>query len=111
VASLQFRDRFCQSRGVAPSKYEKRALRVLLFPHARLVVPLLGKLVPSFSAEDMKFIRSLGEAEDFQEAEATLSEFRGANRWARNFWRGRCKLRVSGKRAGRLIRELYMLLE
>jgi hypothetical protein len=80
---------------------------MLLFAHARLVVLLLGKLVPSFSVEDREFIRNLGEAEDFQEAEAMLSEFRGANRWARSFWRGRCKLRVSGKRAGKLIRELY----
>ena len=107
MPSLQFRDRFCERHGVPSSKYEQRALRALLFPHALLVVPVLAKIVPGCWAEDRKFIRHLGEAEDFQEAEATLSEFRGANVWSRSFWRNQCKLRVSGKKAGKLIRELF----
>lgn len=107
VVVAHFRDLFCERFGIPQSKYEKRALRVLLFPHALLVVPLLSRVMPHYWGEDLKFVRHLGDAEDFQEAEATLSEFRGANRWSRNFLRNRCKLRVSGRRAGKLIRDLY----
>jgi len=107
VANRHFKDVFCERFGIPQSKYEKRALRELLFPHARLVVSLLRKVVPSCWKEDLKFVRHLGDAEDFQEAEATLSEFRGANRWSRSFWRNRCKLRVSGRKAGKLARELF----
>ena len=79
-----------------------------MYPHARLVVPLIRTLLPKFLEEDLKFIRYLGEAEDFQEAEATVSEFRGANQWTRSFCRNRFKLRVSGRKAGRLVRDLFM---
>lgn|SRR5690348_12595215 len=81
---------------------------MLLFPHAVLVVPLFSKLMRKCWAEDLKFIRHLGDSEDFQEAEATLSEFRGANRWSRNFLRTRFRLRVSGRKAGKLIRDLLL---
>jgi hypothetical protein len=64
--------------------------------------------MPSCWDEDLKFVRHLGDAEDFQEAEATLSEFRGANRWSRSFWRNRCRLRVSGRKAGKVIRDLFL---
>jgi hypothetical protein len=107
VTHQDFRDLFCEHFGVAQSKYEKRALRALLFPHALFVVPILSKVMPRYWVEDLKFVQHLGEAEDFQEAEATLSEFRGANRWSHNFWRNRCRLRVSGRKAGKLIRDLF----
>src|SRR5579859_5195989 len=106
--ATHFRDVFCEHWGIPQSKYEQRALRVLLFPHALFVVPLLSKLMRKCWAEDLKFIRHLGDSEDFQEAEATLSEFRGANRWSRNFLRTRCRLRVSGRKAGKLIRDLFL---
>ena len=111
VTHQHFRDLFCERFGVSQANYEKRALRALLFPHALLVVPLLCKVIPGCWVDDLKFVRHLGEAEDFQEAEATLSEFRGANRWSRNFWRNRCRLRVSGRKAGKLIRDLFLTPE
>ena len=106
--ATHFRDIFCQRFGVPQARYERRALRVLLFPHALLVVPILSTVMPSCWDEDLKFVRHLGDAEDFQEAEATLSEFRGANSWSRSFWRNRCRLRVSGRKAGTLIRDLFL---
>ena len=111
VVAAHFREVFCERFGIPQSKYERRALRALLFPHALLVVPLLSKVMRGCWNEDLKFIRNLGDAEDFQEAEATLSEFRGANRWSRNFLRNQCRLRVSGRKAGRLIRDLLLTAE
>ncbi|MGH7971781.1 MAG: hypothetical protein ACREIC_23965, partial [Limisphaerales bacterium] len=75
-----------------------------------LVVPLVRTVIPKFSHEDVKFVRYLGEAEDFQEAEATVSEFRGASRWGRSLWRNVLRFRVSGRKAGRLVRELYPIV-
>lgn len=111
VVAGHFREVFCERFGIPQSKYERRALRALLFPHALLLVPLLSTMMRGCWNEDLKFIRHLGDAEDFQEAEATLSEFRGANRWSRNFLRNQCRLRVSGRRAGRLIRDLLLTAE
>jgi len=107
MAAQKFQALFCERFGCPPSQYERRALKALLYPHARLVVPLLSRLSRTFSQDDLKFIRHLGEAEDYQEAEATVSEFRGSNVWSRNFWRHRCRLRVSGRKAGRLVKRLF----
>ena len=107
MAMQKFQALFCERYNCAPSQYERRALKALLYPHARLVVPLLCRLTRKFSHEDLKFIHHLGEAEDYQEAEATVSEFRGANVWSRGFWRHHCRLRVSGRKAGRLVKRLF----
>src|ERR1043166_5537121 len=107
MAAQKFHVLFCQRFDCPPSKYEARALSKLLYSHARFVVPMIRKLSPDFSAEDLKFIRSLGEAEDFGEAEASVSEFRVANLWTRSFWRSRCRLRGSGAKAGKLVRQLF----
>jgi len=70
-------------------------------------VPLVRIVIPKFSHQDLKFVRYLGDAEDFQEAEATVSEFRGINRWGGGLWRKVLRFRVSGRKAGKLVRELY----
>jgi hypothetical protein len=63
---------------------------------------------PEFSEEDLKFIHYLGEAKDFQEAEGIVADFREVNRVSRSVLRKRCKLRVSGRKAGKLVRELFL---
>jgi len=109
MSAQKFQALFCQQFDCSPSDYEKRALRKFLYPHARVLVPLIRKLKPGFFDEDLKFIRYLADAEDFQEAEGNVADFRHANRWNRGFLRSRCKLRVSGRKAGKVVRQLFLI--
>jgi hypothetical protein len=78
----------------------------LLYPHARLLAPILRSFKPDFLSEDLKFIRFLGESEGFQEAQDCVADFRGTTRASRNIlWRW-CRIRVSGRKAGKLARRL-----
>jgi hypothetical protein len=99
---------FCQRFDCPPSDYESQALGKLLYPHARILVPVIRTLKPEFPEEDLTFVHYLGEAEDFQEAEGIVADFREVNRVSRSFFRKRCKLRVSGRKAGELVRELFL---
>ena len=108
MALQKFQSLFCQRFDCSPSDYEKRALRKLLYPHARILVPVIRTLRPKFSDEDLKFVRYLGEAEDFQEAAGNVADFREVNRVSHSFLRKRCKLRVSGRKAGELVRKLFL---
>jgi hypothetical protein len=98
---------FCERFNCAPADYERRALGSLLYPHARILVPVIRTLRPSFAAEDLKFVRYLGEADDFQDAANQVADFREVNRTTRSFLRKRCRLRVSGRKAGQLVKELF----
>ena len=104
----KFQAIFCERFACPPSDYERRALGMLLYAHARILVPVIRTLRSNFSEEDLKFVRYLGEAEDFQEAAGTVADFREINRVSRSFLRKRCKLRVSGRKAGELLRDLFI---
>src|SRR5258708_38368380 len=67
MPAWQFQILFCDRFECPPSEYEERALRELLYSHARLVVPIIRKMRPDFFNQDFKFIRYLGTADDFQE--------------------------------------------
>ena len=81
--------------------------RKCLYWHARLLAPMVRILKPDFFAEDFKFIRFLGAATDLQEATVDLLNFRDMNLGKRSFWRTDLKIRVSGRKASRLVHELY----
>ncbi len=108
MADGKFQALFCERVGCDPSDYEKRAFRELLYPHARFFALLLLKVTPKYFADDLKLIRYLGEAEDFQEAAACVADFRDSNNSRRGFLRARCKLRVSGRKAGKLVRQIFI---
>jgi hypothetical protein len=107
MAAQQFQVLFCQQFDCPPSEYEKRAFRALLYLHARPVAWMIRILSRGFFEEDLKFIRDLGEAEDFREAAETVADFRDKNSGWRGFWRKRLKLRVSGRKAAQLARQLF----
>ena len=107
VTRQQFQLLFCQRLDCPSSEYEKRAFRKCLYWHARLLAPLVRMVKPDFFAEDFKFIRYLGAATDLREAGVDLLNFRDVNRGQPSFWRTGLKIRVSGRKASRLARELF----
>ena len=106
MASPELRVLFCQRFGCPSSEYEERAFRECLYLHARLLAPLLRWCTPELFSEDFKFIRYLGEATNAREVKANAADFQDANLAHRSFWRTRLKIRVSGRKAGRLAQRL-----
>jgi len=81
--------------------------RRCLYWHAWLLAPLLRRLNPDFFTEDLRFIRYLGTSTGLREVSLDLMSFRDANLGRRNFWRTALKLRVSGRKAGKLAEKLF----
>jgi len=61
---------------------------------------------PKFFAEDLDFIRHLGDASNWEQAEAALLHFRGVSLDHKSFWRIGLKIRVSSRKAFALMQEL-----
>jgi hypothetical protein len=106
VPARQFHSVFCARFSCPPSEYEERAFQQYLYSHAKLLAPVLRKLKPSLFAEDFKFIRYLGEASDSREVKACAADFQDANFARRSIWRNTLRIRVSGRKAGRLAQRL-----
>lgn len=54
--------RFCEYYRCAPDQYVRRALSKCLYPHARLLLPVIGLIFPTHYARDESFIRGAGLA-------------------------------------------------
>ena len=104
---LSFQRRFCERFGCLSNQYENRAFRELLYGHAKLIAPIVRGVRPDFFAEDLEFIRDLGQATDLREANASALCFQDANRARPSLWRRRLRIRVSGGKAVRLAGKLF----
>ena len=85
----------------------ERAFRTCLYGHAKPLVGILRALNANFFFEDLKFIEALGVAVDPKEVRSDAANFRDVNRHGRGFWRKAWRLRVSGRKAMRMARELF----
>jgi len=108
VPQTTFQSLCCEYFKCAPDQYEQRALRRFLYPHARLLVPLLRFLTPDLFSPDLKFIRRIGGASDLRDATNDVVDFNHLNSNGSGFWRTGLRLRVSGRKAGRLARLLFL---
>ena len=97
---------FCQRFHCDSAEFEERAFRECLYWHARLLAPLLRWVRPGFFDKDLKFIRYLGAATDWVEAKVDINNFCLANIGDPSLGRQDLRLRVSGRKASRLAREL-----
>ena len=107
MAHLSLKSLFCTKFGCSAAEYEKRAFRKCLYWHARLLAPLLRNIKPHFFLEDFKFIRYLGESEGVRDATADVKNYNDVNRGSRSLLRTGLKIRVSGRKAHRLVHELF----
>jgi hypothetical protein len=106
IPSQQLRVLFCQRFNCPASDFEARAFRKSLYWHARWLAPVVRLLKPKFFAEDFEFLRHLGDATSVEAAEAALLNYREVSLNHTSFWRVGLKLRVSSRKAFRLVREL-----
>jgi hypothetical protein len=105
--ATQFQSLFCQRFRCPASAYEVKAFSKCLYWHARLLAPVLRRLAPRFFAEDFKFIRNLGESTGVRDADVDVKNFHDVNTGNPSFWRTGCKIRVSGRKANKLVRDLF----
>jgi hypothetical protein len=104
---MQFRALFCQRYNCQPSDYQRKAFFKLLYPHAKLVAPVLGFLIRDLFAEDYKFIAFLGDATGFRDASVDVLNFSDVNRGNPSVLRTGLRIRVSGRKATRLAKQLF----
>jgi|SRR5260370_594796 hypothetical protein len=107
MAGQQFQDLYCHRFNCLTSDYEERAFQQLLYRHAKLVAPVVRKLRRELFAQDLRFIRALGEATDLREAKAAAGDFQSMNITRKSFWRTTLKMRVSGGKATILAQQLF----
>jgi len=107
MSPVTFEHRFCEHFQCSGRQYESRALRRCLYWHARLVVPGLRRLLPGVFQPDLELIRRLGLAADFDDASVEVLSFQDYNFEHWSFARSVLRLRISGRAARRLVREVY----
>ena len=59
-ARRPFIDLYCEQNGIDPSDFDQRVLRQILYPHARLLAPLLRYAWPDYFSADLDLVRSAG---------------------------------------------------
>ncbi len=98
-----FAELYCETQGIAPERYTDVVLSRCLYPHARLVAPLVRFLWPNYFAADLDFVRSVGRLRRFREFSYEVEEFahHPANR---GFWRLSANVRVSSRALRRMVR-------
>ncbi len=78
-----------------------------MFWHARMLAPVLRLFRPGLFDWDRKFIRYLGTAADWQEAKTDVNNFHVLNEGKPSRLREALRLRVSGRKAANLARQLF----
>jgi hypothetical protein len=106
-AQHTFESLFCECFHCAPADYERKAFRKCLYWRARFLAPFILRFKPDFFAEDFSFIQLVGKATSLQEVCAEAWRWRGGRQVPHSFSRSRGQIRVSGRKAVRLARELF----
>lgn len=98
-----FAELYCETHGLKREDYEKVVLSRGLYPHARLLAPLLRLLWPEHFVADLDFVRSVGRLKRFREFFYEAEEYahHPANR---GFWRLTANVRVSSRALRRMVR-------
>lgn len=100
--SPSLRERYCAEHGLEPTTFESSLLGPCLPPHARLLRPLLERVLPGYFAGDVDFLRAVGALRHRRDFSHEAREYLATER-QRGGWRHRLHLRVSVGRVRRQI--------
>lgn len=100
-----FAELYCEKHRLEKKDYEQAILSRSLYPHARVLAPLVRILGPDHFAADLDFVRSVGRLRRFREFFYEAEEFahHPANR---GFWRLTANIRVSSRALRRIVRSI-----
>lgn len=107
----EFKTLFCEQFNCPPAKYAENAFRRCLYPHARVLAPIIHLLAPSYFTLDYELLQGLSAAVDLTDVRACVDNFSQANSWSGSFFRTVLRLRVSGRRTTRLADQLFQEAE
>jgi hypothetical protein len=93
-----FKDLFCTYTHSPLEKFELTLFKKSLYPHARLIAPILLRLKRQWFAEDLDVIRELATVDCPEVFQMEVARFYGRNVRDRSFLRKRLLIRLSGKR-------------
>lgn len=99
-----FQALYCSRRGVSPERFRRHVLARSLYPHARLLAPLLAWVDGHFQA-DYEFIDDVAHLERVELFHDAMDSYVGhfSNR---GFLRRGLRLRISARRLWRLVSEV-----
>jgi hypothetical protein len=101
-----FRAAYCHLRGIEPEKFERKVLKEVMFPHARIALFWARILnADAFHAEE-SLVRQAGSKVSLEEVKSDI-DFYQHKSVVGSFVRGTLKFRVSGIRLQRLTRETF----
>jgi hypothetical protein len=106
MSERRLQDLFCERFRCSEQEYEGQAFRLCLYWHARVLARALLFVNPDLFEFDFKFIRYLGAATNWHEVKTDVNNFYILNEGKPSFWREAFRLRVSGRKATKLAREL-----
>ena len=106
-ATRDLRSLFCEHFACPLSEFEKRVFQKCLYPHARMIAPLLRWLKPDCFERDLLFARYFGNAKDWQEATAEVAALCYQDRIQPRFARKALRLRISGRKANELAAKFF----
>lgn len=99
---------YCEHSGLPPDQFHRAVLRRTLYPHARLLAPLIRFFKPSFFVADYDFVEGVGRVVNRRTFRLEVGDFQSCLE-NRRFSRRVLRLRVSvGRMAGlveRVLRE------
>lgn len=96
---------YCASRKIGAEKYETSVLAETLYPHARLLTPVLRFVWPRHFTADYDFVQSVARLERFRDFFNEAEDF-SHHPDNVGFSRVTLNLRVSSRRMRRLVREV-----
>jgi len=105
IGTATFAEKFCARHGVTPEKYEEVVLKRSLYPAARLLLPVLV-LKANYLAADREFIRGVGRLTRSSGFDSEALDYLDHPN-NRGFLRRVFKLRVSGRRLRRMVRDAF----
>lgn len=104
MTEKNFSELYCIQQGIPPEEFEAAVLKRALYPHARMVAPLVKILWPEFFAADLDFVRSAGRLRRFRDFFHESEEF--AHHPANTgMLRSLLNVRVSSRSIRRMVKE------
>jgi len=93
-----FKQLFCRYTHSPAEKFEQTLFKRSLYPHARIVAPLLLRFYPGIFREDLAVVQELASVESPDVFQMEVSRFYGRNVRDSNSLRKLLLIRLSGKR-------------
>ncbi len=105
----ELRSLFCERFRCDPADFEKRVFWKCLYPHAKVIAPLIRLVSPGLFERDYHFIRGFGNAKDWKDAKSEILALRYEDRFHPRFLRNALRIRISRRKANQLAARLFPL--